>query len=186
MDPAVVDPALGPTLLKLAVPVAAALVMATVTRRRGNAGSDRVGLVRPRARDIGRWLLIWAVWVALTEVATRLLGIEGAQPWVGYSPLVVALRILAIGVAGPVAEELAFRGIVLWRLRTTPLGTMGAVVVTSLLWTALHFQYEPAVLAQVFLDGLVLSAARLRTGSVGAPIAMHVTGNLFSIAESLS
>jgi membrane protease YdiL (CAAX protease family) len=180
-----VDPALGPTLLKLAAPVAVAVVMATVTFRRGNAGSDRVGLVRPHARDVGRWLLIWAVWVALTEVATRLLGIEGAQPWVSYSPLVIALRILAIGVAGPIAEELAFRGIALWRLRTTPLGTPGAVVVTSLLWTALHFQYEPAVLAQVFLDGLVLGAARLRTGSLGAPIAMHITGNLFSIAESL-
>ncbi|HUD72148.1 MAG TPA: CPBP family intramembrane glutamic endopeptidase, partial [Dongiaceae bacterium] len=99
--------------------------------------------------------------------------------------LVVAIRILAIGIAGPIAEELAFRGIALWRLRTMRLGTAGAVVVTSLLWTALHFQYEPAVLAQIFLDGLVLGAARVRTGSLGAPIAMHVTGNLFSIAESL-
>ena len=179
------DPVLRSTLLKLALPTATVVVMVTVARLRGMTGSDRFGLVRPKARDVGVWLLIWAVWVAVTEVATRLLGIQGAQPWVGFSPLVVVIRILAIGVAGPIAEEIAFRGIVLWRLRTTPLGPVGGVIVTSLVWAAMHFQYEPMVLAQVFLDGLFLGAARMRTGSLGAPIAMHVTGNLFSIAESI-
>jgi CAAX protease family protein len=180
-----VDPTLGPTLLKLALPCVAIGLIVFAARRRGLTGSDGFGLVRPRAGGVLLWVGIWAVWVAIGEIVGPSLGLDAPRPWVGYTPLVVALRILAIGVAGPVVEELAMRGVVLWRLRTTRLGVAGAILVSAIAWALMHLQYGAASIAMIALDGVLLGTARQKTGSLGAPIAMHVLGNLFSIGQSL-
>jgi membrane protease YdiL (CAAX protease family) len=70
-------------------------------------------------------------------------------------------------------------------LRRTRLGIFGAIALTAALWAAIHMQYEPATLALIFIDGLVLGAARHYTRSLYLPIFMHVIGNLFSIWQSL-
>jgi membrane protease YdiL (CAAX protease family) len=38
----------------------------------------------------------------------------------------------------------------------------------------------------IFVDGIVLGLARHFSGSLYVPIAMHMLGNLFSIAQSLA
>jgi membrane protease YdiL (CAAX protease family) len=139
----------------------------------------------PRPATLAIWLAAWAVWVAVGEYAIDLLGLDQAKPWPDYPLLIVALRVLAIGLLGPLAEELVMRGVLLHRLRATRLGVVGAIVLTAAGWAAMHIQYGAGSIGLIFLDGLILGTARVQSRSLLVPIAMHVAGNLFSIAQSL-
>ncbi len=94
------------------------------------------------------------------------------------------LRVLAIGILGPAAEELVFRGILFARL-LKPIGPAATIVATAAAWAALHYGYNWLTLSQVFGDGLILGLARHQSRSTNVPIAMHAVGNLFSIYQSL-
>ncbi|HOX27212.1 MAG TPA: CPBP family intramembrane metalloprotease [Candidatus Krumholzibacteria bacterium] len=85
---------------------------------------------------------------------------------------------LGIVVAAPLFEEAFCRGFLLTGWQATSLGPWGAVALISFLWTLAHLQYGPVELAWVFLLGLLLGAARLKSGSLWTPIAMHVVLNL--------
>lgn len=73
----------------------------------------------------------------------------------------------------PVAEEVLFRGVILPRL-VSWMGGAGAVVVTSALFAALHSLLDAVC---VFEIALLLGWARLRTGGLAAPIAIHMIVN---------
>ncbi len=174
------------TLGKLAVPLAVIACVLFVARRRGIAwNSDRgLGLCWPPARVAAPWILLWIVWMALGEVAIAALGMEQPARWPDYPPLIFGLRVVAIGIAGPACEELLIRGLVFQRLRDTRLGPGGTIAITAAAWAALHIQYDPSTIAFIFLDGLVLGLARVRSRSVPLPLAMHSLANLFSIWQS--
>jgi membrane protease YdiL (CAAX protease family) len=90
------------------------------------------------------------------------------------------LLALMIVLVGPVEEEVLFRGVLLPRLMPR-LGAAWAIVVTSVIFAVLHegFGREPLGLrpTAVFVIALAFGWARLRTGGLSAPIAMHVVTN---------
>ena len=95
----------------------------------------------------------------------------------------VLLLILAIVVAGPIFEELLFRGFVFTGLRNSTLGTGGAIVMSAALWTIIHQQYGAFELVCIFVFGILLAVSRVATGSLMVPIILHMLNNLFSILE---
>jgi membrane protease YdiL (CAAX protease family) len=179
------DPDLRRTLLtKLAPALLAIVVVLVVSRARRISWRDDLGLRAPRAGPMVLWLALWAGWVALAELVGPWVGLDPPSRWEPHSPLVLALRVATLGVVGPVAEELVARGLALDRLRRTRLRTWGAVALVSALWAAVHLQYGLPTILLVFLDGLLLGAARVHTRSLLPPIAMHVAGNLLAIWQS--
>jgi membrane protease YdiL (CAAX protease family) len=56
---------------------------------------------------------------------------------------------------------------------TTRLGDAGAIVLASVAWASLHVQYDWFYIGQIFVLGLLLGAARVRTRSLVPPMAMH-------------
>jgi len=46
---------------------------------------------------------------------------------------------------------------------------------------AIHTSYSAGVIAVIFVEGLLLGAAHWRTGSVLAPILMHIVWNLYAV-----
>jgi membrane protease YdiL (CAAX protease family) len=60
---------------------------------------------------------------------------------------------------------------------------VGAVIITSLIWSALHAQLDAFALAGTFVGGLLLGWAMLKTRSVYIPIIMHTTWNLIATIE---
>jgi membrane protease YdiL (CAAX protease family) len=48
-------------------------------------------------------------------------------------------------------------------------------------WALLHWSYSWAVIGVIVIDGLLLGAARARTGSVVPPIIMHALYNIYAI-----
>jgi membrane protease YdiL (CAAX protease family) len=180
------DPLLRSTLLKPAMPAAIVVLVLVVSRVRGLSWRENLGFRAPRAAAAVLWIGVSLAWMAASEVVLRAFALDQAKPWPDYPATIVALRILAIGFLGPLAEETMMRGLLLDRLRRTRLGPAGAIVITAVGWSALHFNYGPGTLVLLCLDGLLLGYVRYRTGSLWLPIAMHVLGNLVSIAQSLA
>ena len=176
---------LASTLLKVLLPAAGIAGMLFAAKRKKLSFADELGLKVPTVAAAALWLGIWICLIAIEETLSA--SIEGTQakPWPAYSGGIIALRILAIGILGPIAEELAFRGLALAALRRLKIGIGWAILLTAALWSIIHLQYEPAMLALIFVDGIALGLARHFTGSLYVPIAMHMIGNCFSIYQSL-
>ena len=100
--------------------------------------------------------------------------------------LALMIKIAAIGIAGPVLEELIFRGFLIFLLRRKGLKTGLVIFLTALVWSGMHWNYEPALIGMIFVDGLVLGLIRVKTGSLWVPITLHVMANLFSIYQSVT
>jgi membrane protease YdiL (CAAX protease family) len=174
------------TLLKIAAPVFAIVVVLGISRLRGISWRDDLGLRKPKLSTALGWLGLWIVWMAAGEVVIRFFGMEQPEAWPEYPPLIVALRIAAIGILGPIAEEIVMRGALLHRLRKTRVGALGAIMIVAVVWAALHYRYEPGLVALIAADGIVLGLARVYGRSLWLPILMHVLANLLSIYQSLS
>jgi membrane protease YdiL (CAAX protease family) len=180
-----VDPTLKSTLLKLALPVGLIAFLLAVTRIRGLRWREDLRLLWPSPRTTALWVGGWLVWIAAGELATRALHLETVRPWPAYPLGIVVLRIVIIGILGPISEELVFRG-VLFRPLLAKVGPALTILLTSLVFGLSHYGYEWAVMAFVCADGVFFGLARHRSGSVCLPMLLHSIGNLISIAQSLA
>jgi len=179
------DPILLATLLKVALPAAATLIVLVVAAKRRVSRVDDLGFRRPTRAMIAAWLALWLVWLAASEFLIRHFGLEQAKAWPAYPVHIVLLRILAIGVLGPFAEETVMRGIVFFQIRRKLGNAHAAIVIVALVWAAMHYAYGPGTVALIVADGTLFGYARHRGGSLWIPIAMHILGNLISIGQSL-
>ncbi len=95
------------------------------------------------------------------------------------------LLVLAFCVAAPVSEELFARGFLYRGWSESFLGPVGAIVLSSMVWTLLHLQYDWYFLGEVFSIGLLLGYFRYRTNSIWLTIFMHGLNNLAATLQSI-
>lgn len=88
--------------------------------------------------------------------------------------LVLGWLLALVAVIGPVAEELFFRGVLYGWLRTR-IGIGWALGVSAFLFSALHT--DPFAFAPIFGLGLLFGWVYERTGTLAAPITIHVFHN---------
>ena len=170
--------------LPLLVIVGALASSVALSKKKGIPLKD-FGFAWPKISTLGLWLVIWIVWMVITELAIPALGMEQAKPWPKLPLLIIGLRIVAIGVLGPVAEELLVRGVFFTVLRKR-FGPLTAILVPAIVWAIAHYHYGWRSGMWIALDGVMLGGARHHSRSIVPPIAMHAIGNLFSIYQSLS
>src|SRR5205807_4010647 len=103
---------------------------------------------------------------ALAEQANALTFVETIR----HDPLALGLMVVIIGLAGPFAEEVFFRGFAYRALRER-FGVGTAMVASALLFSAAHL--NPVGLVPIFLIGLFLAWLYDRTVSLAAPGGMH-------------
>lgn len=178
------DRLLAATLGKLIVPVVGTAFILAVTRKRGVSWRTDLGLRWPRIGVGTAWMAVWLVWIAASEVVISTLGLQQPAAWPDYPPSILLMRILAIGIVGPFFEELVARGAVFNALSRTALGPAAAIVIVAAVWAGVHYRYDLATISMIFADGLIFGLARHTSGSLLPPVAMHMVGNLVSIAES--
>ena len=136
---------------------------------------------------MGRWVLLGVGAAFAIDTLTSLVGrpqvpdfmIDAYLSSAGFAPLLW----IAVVVAAPLFEELFFRGFVFEGLRYSRLGPIGAILVTALAWALLHLQYDAFDDAIVFVMGVLLGVARLRTGSTRATYALHALWNFIAMSE---
>lgn len=149
---------------------------------------DYLGLVWPSWRALAISLGVIVGYIVLVDWAHILMNrpvvpdfMIRAYHSAGFLPLLLA----ALVVAAPLWEELWFRGFV-WRgWAASPLGPIGASLLSSLCWTALHIQYGWLDLAVIFAAGVMLGVVRWKSGSVLLAMLLHAVQNLVAFVETV-
>ena len=87
---------------------------------------------------------------------------------------VLMLTLIAVAVLAPIAEEIFFRGFLYGGLRRR-MGALGAMLTSTLLFTALHFSLDAFI--PIFVLGLFLAWLYERTGSLYPGMLLHAANN---------
>lgn len=170
----------------LSMPVAVGLALLFARVRQGLPLRDYFALRRPRARATVWWTLAVCAFVFLSESVLTWLG----QPLVpevmvdvyrsaGFKPLLW----FALVVAAPVTEEVVMRGFLFVGIQQSQLGAPGAILITAALWAVMHVQYDALGISTIFLAGILLGLARLRSGSIWLCMLLHAVINLIATLE---
>ena len=135
---------------------------------------------------MARWLGITLLFVLGTDSLTVLLGRSVVADFMfkmyrtAYFQPILWVAFVAVA---PIFEETFVRGFLFEGIRRSRLGVSGAILITALLWTVIHTQYNLYQLSTVFAGGLLLGIARYKTGSVYTGMAMHALINIISMTE---
>ena len=86
--------------------------------------------------------------------------------------------VLSVGIVGPAAEEIFFRGMAMSRLKPA-VGDIGAVVISAILFGFAHV--TPLAVGYAFLIGLLLALIYRRYGSILPGTVCHCFFNLTSL-----
>ncbi|BAM89242.1 putative CAAX family protease [Bradyrhizobium oligotrophicum S58] len=98
---------------------------------------------------------------------------------------VVWLMVIAFCVAAPVSEELMARGFLYRGWSDSFLRVPGAIVLSSLVWTVLHLQYDWFALLNVFSLGVWFGYLRYRTHSTYLTMVLHGLNNLAATVQTM-
>jgi uncharacterized protein len=93
--------------------------------------------------------------------------------------------LIAALVIAPASEEAIFRGFLFRGWARSDRAVWPAIVVISLLWAALHVQYDWIGIAQIFVIGLFLGWMRWRSGSTALTFLLHALFNLEGTLETV-
>ena len=152
---------------------------------------DYLGLVWPSKRDVVIGLILLVGLIGLSDVLLYLSGRELITPFqlqsyttAGAEGWLLALWVAAVIVA-PAGEEILFRGFLFRGFVTSERSVWPAIVVISLLWAALHIQYDWAGMLQIFVIGLFLGWVRWTSGSVLLTFFLHALFNLEGTLETV-
>jgi uncharacterized protein len=98
-----------------------------------------------------------------------------------------ALWLLAIAfcVAAPISEEFFARGFLYRGWSESFLGPAGAILLSSLVWTGLHLQYDWFFFGEVFCIGLLLGYLRYRFNSTWLTVIVHGLNNLAAVVQTM-
>jgi membrane protease YdiL (CAAX protease family) len=98
---------------------------------------------------------------------------------------VLWLAVLAFAVVAPLTEELLARGFLYRGWSESFLRVPGAIVLSSLVWTAMHVQYDLFFLGEVFSIGIVLGYIRYRSQSIWLTTLLHGLNNLAALIQTI-
>jgi uncharacterized protein len=168
----------------------ATVVLAVVAARAPVAGY--LALVTPAWRDLGIGLVCLVGLIAISDVLLYLGGYPVVTPFQAQSYITAAaqgwLAALWLGTVSvaPAGEEILFRGFVFRGWARSARTVWPAIVVISLLWAALHVQYDWTGILQIFVVGLFLGWMRWRSGSTLLTFLLHALFNIEATLETVA
>jgi uncharacterized protein len=170
-------------------PIEIALLVAVARLARWDA-AEYLGLVPPRFDDVKLAVLSVALFIAASDALLYFANQEVVAPFEtqAYETARVAgwLPALAFAtiVAAPAGEETLFRGFLFRGWVRSKQGALIAVPIISIIFAALHIQYDMFGVLQIFGVGLLFGWLRWRSGSTLLTIGCHALFNLESSIET--
>jgi len=166
----------------IAMPMAIFFILWRMKKRK--IPLSELGSLEIQRKPLYLSIFLLALFLIFEELYFYLLGIEMPESFIEFmlaEPIL--LGFISVVVVAPIIEEFLFRGFLHSQLRRSALKDWGAIVVSSLVWTAIHFQYEIGILFFLFLFGLFLGFLRFKYGSLLIPIVLHAINNLLSFLQ---
>jgi membrane protease YdiL (CAAX protease family) len=171
-------------------PVSIAVLALAARFARANM-ADYLGLISPRRREVAIGIVCIIGLIALSDALLYLSGRAVVTPFQvesyttaaaeGWLP---AMAFAAIIVA-PAGEEIMFRGFLFRGFVRSERSAWPAIVIISILWAALHLQYDWTGMLQIFVIGLLLGWVRWRSGSTLLTFLLHALFNLEGTIETV-
>ena len=139
--------------------------------------------LKPYAFAVGMWLLaliILMFWIAALNWLKLdfLLPPDTAQQVMDKAGGNLIATLILVGIVGPIAEEIFFRGFVLPGL-VKRFGVTQSLLLSSLLFGIFHF--DPGAIVPTFILGLALGWVYLKTGALWPAIFAHGLHNSLAI-----
>jgi membrane protease YdiL (CAAX protease family) len=128
----------------------------------------------------GVLIVLEIVYISLTRGAGNSVNsgfMTDAYNSAGWLPLLW----IALVVFAPIFEEAFFRGFLFVGLQYSRIGAIGTILFTSLVWAALHRQYDVFGMATVLVLGIALGTVRLKTRSLWSSVLMHSLWNFVAM-----
>ena len=165
-----------------AIPLFLTAAGLAIIRFRKLSWRDDVGFRAPSSAAFALlWVALFVLWAGAQEFLGS--GPSARGSWAGrYDSTQIAVRIAAIGLVYPIAEEFFFRGVFLGVVRSR-FGTAAAVLVPAVIFGLIHTQYDWPV--WIVADGLFFGLCRVSTRSVYVPMLLHAMGNSYALWERL-
>ena len=163
--------------LKAGLAAGAIIILLVRTRK---LPRKELGILVPPPWASVLFVAAYLAWMFASDAVLHWRGPWDWQPWIKAPLAASAMRVLAVGILGPIAEELIFRGWFFGILEKRVGGAL-TIITTAVGWALLHYSYTWAVIGVIIVDGVILGLARLRTRSVFPPIVMHALYNLYAI-----
>lgn len=145
-----------------------------------------VFLIAP-ASVAAMWLIFYGLDFVGYSKLMESLGVETVQDTIqifrdSNDPLIISLMVIAAVVVAPLCEELVFRGYFYPILKRFS-GIAPAAICSSLFFAVVHSNL--AVILPLFILSLLLIWVYEKTGSIWAPISIHLCFNLASVSVQL-
>jgi hypothetical protein len=166
-------------------------VLALAVRLSRSNLADYLALKWPARRDVVVGIVCLVALIVISDGVLYLAGQPLVTPFQaesyasarteGWLPgLLVAAVIIA-----PAGEEVVFRGFLFGGWARSQRAAWPAIILISLLWAALHVQYDWIGIAQIFVTGLFLGFIRWRAASTLLTFVLHALFNLEGMVETM-
>ncbi len=175
----------------IANPIMIAIVALAVLAA-GAPLADYLALVMASRRDVGIGLVCLVGLIAISDALLYFGGYPLVTPFQVQSYITAASQgwLAALWVStvivAPAGEEVLFRGFVFRGWARSVRSVWPAIVVISLLWAALHVQYDWTGILQIFVVGLFLGWMRWRSGSTLLTFFLHALFNIEGTLETVA
>ena len=129
--------------------------------------------------------------VVAWEAMSRSLGREATPGFMtdllksGRDKGAALLLLFAFSVAAPMSEEVLARGFLYRGWSESFLRMPGAILLSSLVWTVVHLQYDMYFLAEVFTIGLWFGYMRYRSNSLWLTVVLHALNNMTAVVLTM-
>lgn len=142
-------------------------------------------------RKVSRKVIILSIvvmigYILIADLVSWLLGGNVTTEWmdaVYSSSVVTPLLWVALIIFAPAWEELFFRGFLFAGFKNSRLGVIGATILTSLIWTGLHTQYNIYGITSIFITGILFGIIRHKSGSIWTTLLLHALMNLVATTQ---
>jgi len=157
----------------------------------GTQFADYLALRRPSWTELLIGVVALSVVVIGWELLSRATGHDVTPGFMGdvlksaRADGALWLLVIAFTVAAPVSEEFFARGFLYRGWSESFLGPTGAIILSSLVWTALHLQYDWFFFGEVFSIGLLLGYLRCRFNSTWLTVVVHGLNNLAAVVQTI-
>jgi len=165
------------------------LILLFASMRKPLSTKNYLHLHWPGTVTILKWLGIMFLGMIVMQIAMVSLGVETPSFMTDVYGSTEHKWVLwiAVIIGAPFFEEFLFRGFLfeglkhsLSKITNARIGTILTVISTAGIWAVIHMQYGWAEISSIFFVGILLGIARLKTGSLYVPIAMHMMMNLLA------